>query len=217
MNWTNPWGKYKYIDDIEVREDGGTPGFLLAMRSALAIRLKEQMGTRAIAAREEELVKRALEGLRSIPGLHILADNIEDRIGCISFYIDNIHYNLLVKLLSDRFGVQVRGGCACAGTYGHFLLNVSFEQSKAITDKINQGDLSEKPGWVRLSLHPTMTDEELEYIIESLGKIQQHISSWGQDYEYDSHHNEFRHRRFDAGITPWTRNGFLLERPGPHT
>ena len=26
--WTNPWGEHKYIDDIELREDGGTPAFL---------------------------------------------------------------------------------------------------------------------------------------------------------------------------------------------
>jgi selenocysteine lyase/cysteine desulfurase len=126
VDWTNPWGEYKYIDNIEIREDGGTPGFLQAIRTALALELKNQMGITEMHQREKELVALAFFGLRKVPGLHILADNTEDRLGIISFYIDSIHYNLIVKLLSDRFGVQVRGGCVCAGTYGHYLLNSSF-------------------------------------------------------------------------------------------
>ncbi len=213
VDWTNPWGFYKYIDDIEIREDGGTPGFLLALRTALAVRLKEQMGTQAISAREAELVKKALAGLRAVPDLHILAGEVEDRIGCISFYIDKIHYNLLVKILSDRFGIQVRGGCACAGTYGHFLLNVSFEKSKAITDKINRGDLSEKPGWVRLSLHPTMTDAELDLVLSAIATIQNDINDMSKDYEYDPSRNEFLHRRFKPHIPDWVESGFTLNKP----
>ena len=107
--------------------------------------------------------------MKKIPALHILAGNIEHRLGAISFYVDNIHYNLIVKLLNDRFGVQVRGGCSCAGTYGHYLLHVDPNHSKTITDKIDQGDLSEKPGWVRLSIHPTMTDNELRTTIDGIG------------------------------------------------
>ncbi len=83
-----------------------------------------------------------------------------------------MHYNLVVKLLSDRYGIQVRGGCACAGTYGHFLLDVTYDHSHRITEMINKGDFSEKPGWVRLSLHPTMTDSELDSVIIALREIQ---------------------------------------------
>jgi selenocysteine lyase/cysteine desulfurase len=191
VDWTNPWGEYKYIDNIEIREDGGTPGFLQAIRTALALELKNQMGITEMHQREKELVALAFFGLRKVPGLHILADNTEDRLGIISFYIDSIHYNLIVKLLSDRFGVQVRGGCVCAGTYGHYLLNVSHDKSKKITDKINQGDLSEKPGWIRLSIHPTMKDEELLYIIDAIKQIQRNHLEWGEDYTYNKNTNEF--------------------------
>jgi selenocysteine lyase/cysteine desulfurase len=125
VDWTNPWGEYKYIDDIEVREDGGTPGFLQAMRIALCISLKNKMGTENIRKREEEMVNIIFDELRKIRGVHILADNVRHRLGVISFYMTGIHYNLIVKILSDRFGIQVRGGCACAGTYGHYLLHVS--------------------------------------------------------------------------------------------
>jgi selenocysteine lyase/cysteine desulfurase len=191
VDWTNPWGGRKYIYDIEEREDGGTPGFLQAIKAALCIQLKEEMGVEKILARETEMLPMAFDGLRRIPGLRILADHIEDRLCIISFYVEGIHYNLIVKLLNDRFGIQTRGGCSCAGTYGHYLLHVDPAQSKHITDMIDHGDLSEKPGWVRLSLHPTTTDEEMEYIVDAIGKIVKSHGEWGREYEYSAASNEY--------------------------
>ncbi|MCK4699565.1 MAG: aminotransferase class V-fold PLP-dependent enzyme [Bacteroidales bacterium] len=199
VQWTNPWGEYKYIDDIEVREDGGTPGFLQAIRAALVIELKDQMGTEKIRIREEELVKIIFRELKKLPSIKILADNVEDRLGVISFYHDEIHYNLIVKLLSDRYGIQTRGGCVCAGTYGHFLLEVSNNMSKAITDKIAHGDLSEKPGWVRFSLHPTQTDDDVYYFVNALKEIIENHKKWRKDYLYDKTVNEFFHKE-DKGL-----------------
>ena len=193
VDWTNPWDEYKFIDDIEAREDGGTPGFLQAIRTALAIELKEKMGVTPILQREKELLDIAFRELDKVPGIHILANNVRERLGVISFYIDGIHYNLVVKLLNDLFGIQVRGGCACAGTYGHYLLDVTYDHSKEITGKINHGDLSEKPGWVRLSLHPTMTDEEIFFITAAVKETALHHSKWENDYIYNKHTNEFRH------------------------
>ena len=208
VNWTNPWGEYSYINDIEVREDGGTPGFLQSIRAALAIELKEKMSVPHIKKRESELLQLAFKQLRNIPKINILANNVEDRLGCISFYITNVHYNLVVKLLSDRFGIQVRGGCACAGTYGHYLLHVDHEQSRRITDLIEHGDLSAKPGWVRLSLHPTMTNDMVYYITDAVKQIVIHADKWAQDYEYSPHTNEYHHRHFpgkDNLIKEWFR------------
>ncbi|MBW6492250.1 MAG: aminotransferase class V-fold PLP-dependent enzyme [Lentimicrobium sp.] len=200
VDWTNPWGEYKYVDDIELREDGGTPGFMQAIRTALCIELKEKMGVTNIARREEELLESAFAGMDKIPTLKILAEKQRQRLGVISFYFTDIHYNLVVKMLSDRFGVQVRGGCACAGTYGHFLLDVSYEHSRSITELINHGDLSQKPGWVRLSLHPTMTNAELKYIIMALEEISINHKDWAKDYMYNKRTNEFRHINDDCHI-----------------
>ena len=194
VDWTNPWGEYKYIDDIEAREDGGTPGFLQAIRTALSIEVKNQMDTKKIHAREKELTTIAFQELPKIQGMNILADNIQDRLGVISFYLEHIHFNLVVKLLNDRFGIQVRGGCACAGTYGHFLLDVSYDKSAKITDKINTGDLSDKPGWIRLSLHPTMTNKELYFVIDAIKQVSENVREWEKDYIYNNHTNEFRHK-----------------------
>ncbi len=195
VDWTNPWGKYKYVDDIEAREDGGTPGFLESIRAALAIGLKEKMGVDHILARERELLTIAFPLLRAVPGIKILADRVEDRLGVISFYHETIHFNLLVKMLNDRFGIQVRGGCACAGTYGHYLLQVSYEKSQEITDMISHGDLSEKPGWVRWSLHPVMKDSEVYFFIDALKAIVKNIGIWEKDYVYLNRRNEFAHKR----------------------
>ena len=193
VDWTNPWGQHKFVANIEAREDGGTPAFLQTIKAALCIKLKEEMTVEKVRARENELVKNAMAGLKRISTLHILAGNIEDRLGAISFYVENIHYNLIVKLLNDRFGVQVRGGCSCAGTYGHYLLHVDPNRSKQITDKIDRGDLSEKPGWVRMSIHPTMKDEELNQIIIGISEIIKNIDEWRKDYFYDKTKNEFFH------------------------
>ena len=207
VNWTNPWGEHSYIDDIEMREDGGTPAFLQTIKTALAIRLKEEIGTQAMLAREHELLSKALPALRRIPGLHLLADPIDERLGIISFYVDDIHYNLLVRLLNDRFGIQVRGGCSCAGTYGHYLLHVTYDYSHRITQMIEDGDLSAKPGWVRLSLHPTMTDAELDFILDALAETVANIEAWSADYQYDKEINEFIHRHVpdttDAMVSEW--------------
>lgn len=194
VEWTNPWGEHMYFDDIELREDGGTPGFLQAMRTAMAIEIKEQMEPKLIKQREEELVSRAFAGFRKIPGVHILANNVQERLGVFSFNVEAIHYNLVVKLLNDHFGIQVRGGCACAGTYGHILLGINKEMSHKITEKISHGDHSEKPGFVRVSLHPTMTNQELNTIIDAVGQIVKNRVEWSADYRYDTHSNEFYHR-----------------------
>lgn len=211
VDWTNPWGEYKYIDDIELREDGGTPGFMQAIRTALSIELKNQMNPAKMIAREEELIKIVFRELDSIPNLRILADNVRKRLGVISFYIEGIHFNLIVKLLSDRFGVQVRGGCACAGTYGHYLLDVSYDDSKDITDLINHGDLSRKPGWVRLSLHPVMTDDELLTITDAIRQIQENHVEWSKDYIYNLKTNEFRHKDEPKDKTEYIRDWFKID------
>jgi selenocysteine lyase/cysteine desulfurase len=165
------------------------------------------MGVENMQIREEELTRIAFKEMRKIKGLKILADNVEDRLGIISFYLEGVHFNLVVKLLNDRFGIQVRGGCACAGTYGHFLLDVSYDKSHKITEKINSGDLSEKPGWIRLSLHPSMTNKELYFVIDAIKQINENHEIWSTDYVYNNQTNEFRHQNEPMDKTvvvkPW--------------
>jgi selenocysteine lyase/cysteine desulfurase len=190
--WTNPWGEHHFYDDIEVREDGGTPGFLQAIKGALAILLKEEMGISKMGEREHQLKERLLERLLKIPALQVLEPQQRQRLGFVSFYVRGLHHNLIVRLLNDKFGIQTRGGCSCAGTYGHILLHINHAQSKKITDEIDHGDLSSKPGWVRISLHPTMTDAEVEYIAEAVDEIVKHHHRWKDEYTFDPHTGDFR-------------------------
>ncbi|KUO67035.1 MAG: selenocysteine lyase [Lutibacter sp. BRH_c52] len=194
VNYTNPWGNHDYIDDIETREDGGTPGFLQTIKIALAIQLKEKMGVKNILEREHEIIKMVFEKLTKIPNLQLLAGQHKDRLGVFSFFIENAHFNLVVKLLNDRFGIQTRGGCSCAGTYGHFLLHVDQQTSRSIEEKIIEGCLVERPGWIRMSIHPTITNEEILYVCESIKQVAENIEEWGNDYQYDAIKNEFTHK-----------------------
>ena len=191
VDWTNPWGEHKYIDDIQLREDGGTPGFLQTIKTALCIQLKEQMGVDNILQREDELHTIVWNRLSDLPNLHVLADNIPNRLGIYSFYIEDLHFNLGVQLLNDKFGIQVRGGCSCAGTYGHILLNVDIEQSNNITNTIDMGDLSLKPGWIRMSTHPTMTNKDVEFIVSAIEELAKNHQLWSVDYNYSKTSNEF--------------------------
>lgn len=193
VSYTNPWGEHDYFDDVETREDGGTPAFLQTIRIALSIQLKDQMGTDKIRQREDELNKRLFETLESIPNVKILAPNHKDRLSIFSFYLEDVHFNLVVKLLNDRYGIQTRGGCSCAGTYGHFLLNVDQETSNRIKGQILEGCSTEKPGWIRLSLHPTIKDEEVDFICNSLKELCANIGEWSSDYEYDPVKNDYVH------------------------
>ena len=194
--FTNPWNEIEYLDNVELREDGGTPAFLQTIRTALAIKLKEKMGVENIKKREKELIEIAFDKLQQIDGVHILADNIKERIGVVSFYSEKIHHNLITKLLNDKYGIQVRGGCSCAGPYGHFLLKLNKNASEKLKYLLKHGDASEKPGWVRISLHPTMTDEELLYVINAVTEIHENIKEWQNDYIQDKHSGEFYHRTF---------------------
>jgi selenocysteine lyase/cysteine desulfurase len=195
VSWTNPWGEHKYIDNIEDREDGGTPGFLQVIKIALTIQLKEKMGIENILAREHEIVDYIFEELGDISNIKILAAQHQDRLGVISFYIDNLHFNLGVKLLNDKFGIQTRGGCSCAGTYGHFLLNVNQETSHSLVSQISSGDLTQKPGWIRMSIHPTTTNDEIKFVCDSIIDLAANHSEWAKDYVYDKLTNEFVHQK----------------------
>jgi len=198
VSWTNPWGEHKYIDNIEDREDGGTPGFLQVIKTALAIQLKEQMGVENILKREHEIVEYVFDSLENIPNIKILAGQHRNRLGVISFFIEDLHFNLGVKLLNDKFGIQTRGGCSCAGTYGHFLLHVDQETSNKLIDEITLGDLIKKPGWIRMSIHPTTTTDEIEYVCNSIKSLAENHKDWALNYDYDKDTNEFLHKEAQA-------------------
>jgi selenocysteine lyase/cysteine desulfurase len=210
VKWTNPWQEHEFIDNIEDREDGGTPPFLQTIKTALCIRLKEQMGIDNILKREEELVDIIFNQLKNNPNIRILADHFQHRLGVVSFYIKGLHYNLGVKILNDRFGIQVRGGCSCAGTYGHYLLEVAQEASNILTQQISKGDLTSKPGWIRMSIHPTTTNSEVIYICHAIKALGENHDEWSKDYLYNVKTNEFYHLHFTDKTEEMVENWLVL-------
>jgi len=195
VSWTNPWGEHSYINDIEVREDGGTPAFLQTIKIALSINLKDEMGVANIQKREHEINQIVFNKLSNIENLHVLAGQHTNRLGVFSFYIDNLHFNLGVKILNDKFGIQTRGGCSCAGTYGHYLLHVDKNKSHQLIDQITEGCLLDKPGWIRMSIHPTMTDNEVIFVCDNIIALAKNHEKWINDYHYDENSNEFKHKK----------------------
>jgi len=192
--WVNPWGGRCYTRDIEAREDGGTPGFLGAIRTALSLNLKEAMNVQYMRTREQELCHRLLQGLGNIPGVELLAGRHAQRLGIVSFTMQDIHYNLAVQLLNDRFGIQARGGCSCAGPYGHYLLGIGQEKSSYISEALDKGSQAERPGWVRISLHPIMSDKEILKIVAAVRSITVHVKEWREDYRYNAATNGWVHK-----------------------
>jgi len=196
--YSNPWKLHEYVPSIEQREDGGTPPFLGGIKAAMCIRLKEAMGVANILHREEELMRLIFARFARMKNVKVLEASHQNRLGVVSFIIPGAHYNLIVKLLNDRFGIQTRGGCSCAGTYGHYLLGVDEARSLEILDSMRTGDLSCKPGWIRLSVHPTMTDAETGFIMDAIESTVSHFQEWMKDYIYDPGTNEYSFKVIEA-------------------
>ncbi|SEA35607.1 aminotransferase class V-fold PLP-dependent enzyme [Bizionia paragorgiae] len=191
VKWTKPSGEFNYFEDTETREDGGTPGIIQVVRAALAINLKEKMNVDKMKAREEELLKYFYDAVEHINELTVLGTRNQKQIGCVSFNIENMHYNLVVRLLNDRFGIQVRGGWSCASTYAHYLCGINDVDSSEIIKQIEAKNLVDKPGWVRLSIHPTMSNEEIKYVVDSISEMIANQKEWSADYNYNCATNEF--------------------------
>jgi hypothetical protein len=99
-------------------------------------------------------------------------------------------------MLNDRFGIQTRGGCSCAGTYGHMLLHVDRIRSYQILNMIRSGNLLCKPGWIRLSVHPTMTNADIDFILDAIERTASHFQEWMKDYQYDPESNDYSFKGF---------------------
>lgn len=200
--WVNPFEEESFIPDIVVREDGGTPPVLQGYRAALAFGLKEKMQPERMAARKEEILEVVFSELANIPGIHILEERHRKRQATVSFVHDSLHYMLIVQALSDVFGIQVRGGCSCAGVYGHDLFKIDQEKSNFITKQLDAGNCINKPGWVRASFHPTTTDQEVHSFVSALKTICEQPAKFRDMYDYNAWSNEFKLKTRYGAVPP---------------
>jgi selenocysteine lyase/cysteine desulfurase len=181
---------HAYLDDVEHREEGGTPAIVESIRAGLVIQLKQAVGVPAIRRREEELLTRALTRWRANPSIEILGDTGADRLAIVSFTVRAtsgrlLHHNYVVALLNDLFGIQARGGCSCAGPYGHRLLGIDERHSHKFQDAIGAGCAGLKPGWARVNLNYFLTDPVADYLIEAIDLLG--TDGWRllEDYRFD--------------------------------
>lgn len=164
--------RHTYLADPEHREEGGTPAIVESIRAGLVFKLKNEVGVDVIRDQEHKFIRRAIESWSTNPNIRILGNPDSDRLSIVSFVINHqdriLHHNFVVAVLNDLFGIQARGGCSCAGPYGHRLLGIDNATSTRFETVIAGGCEVIKPGWVRVNFNYFIPEEEFDYIIEAV-------------------------------------------------
>lgn len=195
--FVDPFG-HRYLDDPVAREEGGTPAIVESIRAGLVFALKQAVGTETIQAAEERHWRRALAVWEGNRGIEILGDHHARRLSIVSFRIRYgehayLHHHYVVALLNDLFGIQARGGCSCAGPYGHRLLAIDAPTSHALLDEVVHGCDGIKPGWARVNFNYFISDTVRDYLIDAVGLIATHGHRLLSDYRFDPHTGQWRH------------------------
>ena len=163
---------HRYIDDPEHREEGGTPDIVGSIRAGLVFQLKEAVGAENIFTHEKDMARHAIDILGKNPNINILGNNQTDRLPIISFLVRHgeryLHHDFVVAVLNDYFGIQTRGGCSCAGPYGHRLLGIDSETSEEFNVQIMGGCEIIKPGWTRFGLNYFNSEDEVSFILGAI-------------------------------------------------
>lgn len=205
--YVNP-DEHVYLTDPAHREEGGTPAIIESIRAGLVFQLKEAVGVETIRAREERFLRRAVDAWREEPGIDILGNLDRERLSIVSFVVRGhdapyLHHNYVVAVLNDLFGIQSRGGCSCAGPYGHRLLGIDLERSHEFEREITHGCEGIKPGWVRVNFNYFISDTVADYVIEAVRMVARDGWRLLGDYLFDPVTGRWRHR--DGVVEPPVR------------
>lgn len=199
VEYVNP-AEHRYLDDPVQREEAGTPAIIEAIRAGLVFQLKQAVGTAAIKAHEESYWHRAVEAWSANPAIEVLGNTHSDRLSIVSFVVKRpggryVHHNFVVALLNDLFGIQARGGCSCAGPYGHRLLHIDIERSREFALEIHHGCEGIKPGWTRVSFNYFISETVFQYLVDAVGLVATDGWKLLPDYRFDPASGLWRHRR----------------------
>ena len=198
VSYVNPT-EHRYLDDPVAREEGGTPAIVESIRAGLVFGLKQSVPRGVIAEREEHFVRRAIARWSAHPRIEVLGNPTARRLSIVSFVVRSgsgryLHHNFVVALLNDLYGVQSRGGCSCAGPYGHRLLGIDIERSHQFESEITRGCEGIKPGWVRVNFNYFISDTVFEYVLDAVEAVADHGERFLGDYAFDEHDGLWRHR-----------------------
>ncbi len=196
--YVNPT-EHHYLDDPAQREEGGTPAIVESIRAGLVFQLKKAVGVEVIRAREDDFLGRAITEWKREPNIEILGNLDADRLSIVSFVVRGfqgryLHHNFVVALLNDLFGIQSRGGCSCAGPYGHRLLGIDLDRSREFAREISRGCEGIKPGWVRVNFNYFLSEAVFGYLVEAVRMVARHGGRLLPDYRFDPATGRWRHR-----------------------
>ncbi len=197
--YVNP-SEHRYLDDPAHREEGGTPAIVESIRAGLVFQLKAAVGVEEIQRREEEMLARALAAWAEEPSLEVLGNLAARRLSIVSFMVRGpsgrrLHHNFVVALLNDLCGIQTRGGCSCAGPYGHRLLGIDIERSHEFESEIAVGCEGIKPGWVRVNFNYFIDEEVFTYLVEAVRLVARDGWRLLGDYRFDPATGLWHHHR----------------------
>ena len=200
--YVNPT-EHRYLTDPVLREEGGTPAIVDSIRAGLVFQLKEAVGLETIRAHEEYYLRRAVEAWRDEPAIEILGNLAAERLSIVSFVVRApsgryLHHNFVVAVLNDLFGIQSRGGCSCAGPYGHRLLGIDIDRSHEFEREIAGGCEGIKPGWVRVNFNYFISETVFDYILEAVSLVAREGWRLLPDYRFEPETGLWRHRRAAA-------------------
>ncbi len=198
VTWVSSKG-HRYVQDINHREEGGTPSIIGAIRCGLVFQLKEAVGAATIHAREHDYIQRAIAAWDAEENLQILGKKDLWRLSLVSFIVRHgpgyLHHNFVVALLNDLFGIQARGGCSCAGPYGHRLLGIDLTRSQAYEREVVRGSEGVRPGWVRVNFNYFIGEDSFRYIVEAVKLIARDGWLLLPDYTFCPRSGLWHHRR----------------------
>ena len=200
--YVNP-SEHRYLEDPAQREEGGTPAIVEAIRAGLVFQLKQAVGVDVIRSHEEDYLRRSIATWLQEPSIEILGNLEAERLSIVSFVVRApsgryLHHNFVVALLNDLFGIQSRGGCSCAGPYGHRLLGIDLDRSHAFDREIDHGCEGIKPGWVRVNFNYFISEAVFSYIVEAVRIVARDGWRLLGDYRFDPATGLWRHRRGPA-------------------
>ena len=183
-----------YLSQTSNRETGGTPPIVGSITAGLCFDLKAVIGARRIHHIEQDYLRRALAEWTREPGIEILGNLEVERLGVVSMIFKGLHHNFAVALLNDYFGIQARGGCMCAGTYGHELLHLDVDVSRRLLALLEQGHNGAKPGWVRVGFSPVTTEAEFQTLLEGVRFVCREGRKYLDRYEFSDQSAEWKRR-----------------------
>jgi selenocysteine lyase/cysteine desulfurase len=190
--------EHTYVEDVVRREEGGTPSIIGAIRAGLVFQLKKAVGAKAILARERSFIGRAIESWSANPNLRILGNPKAPRLGIVSFMVRHgdvfLHHNFVVALLNDLLGIQARGGCSCAGPYGHRLLRIDAAHSRAYEREIQRGCSGVRPGWVRINFNYFISETVFEFLVDAVQLVAEQGWKLLPQYEFHPDSGLWHHR-----------------------